>query len=70
MKHPRIEVDPEIMLGKPIVRGTRLTVQHIVEQLNGGMSEAEIIEAHPRLTHDDIEAARAFAAEYMSQAAE
>ncbi len=70
MKHPRIEVDPEIMLGKPVIRGTRLTVQKIIEELNGGMSEAEIIEAHPRLTPQDIDAARAFAAEYMPQAAE
>ena len=58
------------MLGKPVVKGTRLTVQHIMSELGGGMTVAEILEAHPRLTAEDIEAARKFAAEYMAEAAE
>jgi uncharacterized protein (DUF433 family) len=69
MKHDRIEVNPDIMLGKPVVKGTRLTVEHIMRQLAGGMSEEEIIEAHPRLTQADIEAARVFAEEYMTLSA-
>jgi uncharacterized protein (DUF433 family) len=70
MKHERIEVNPKVMLGKPVVKGTRLTVQQVMSELGGGMTIAEILEAHPRLTAEDIEAARKFAAEYMAEAAE
>ena len=70
MKHERIEINPEVMMGKPVIKDTRLTVQQIMEELNGGMSEAEVLEAHPRLTAEGIEAARKFAAEYMTLAAE
>ena len=66
MKHERIEVNPGVMMGKPVIRGTRLAVQQIMEELDAGMSEAEILEAHPRLTPEGIEAARKFAAEYMA----
>jgi uncharacterized protein (DUF433 family) len=70
MRHGRIEVHPEVMLGKPIIEGTRLTVHQIMEEVHGGMSETEILDAHPRLTRDDLEAARKFAVEYMTLAAE
>lgn len=70
MKHERIEINPEVMMGKPVIRGTRLTVQQIMEELGAGMSETEILEAHPRLTVEGIEAARTFADEYMTLAAE
>jgi len=66
MKHDRIEVNPQVMLGKPIIRGTRLTVQQIVEELDSGMPESEILEVHPRLRREDIEAARKFAVEYIA----
>jgi len=66
MKHARIEVNPEVMAGKPVIKGTRLTVEMVMRELAGGMSVSEIIEAHPRLTSDDIDAARAFADEYMA----
>ena len=69
MKHERIEVNPDVMMGKPVIRGTRLTVEHIMEELSGGMSVSEILEAHPRLTKADIEAARIFADEYMTRSA-
>jgi len=70
MKHDRIEVNREIMLGKPVIRGTRITVQQVIDELAGGMSIAEILEAHPHLVEDDIAAAQQFAAEYISEAAE
>lgn len=63
MKHERIEVNPAVMFGKPVIRGTRLTVQLIAEELRAGMSVAEMLEAHPRLTVEDIKAAEAFAAD-------
>jgi uncharacterized protein (DUF433 family) len=62
MKHERIEINPEVMMGKPVIRGTRLTVLQIMEELHGGMAEAEVLKAHPRLTAEGIEAARKFAA--------
>jgi uncharacterized protein (DUF433 family) len=69
MAHQRIEIDPDVMMGKPVIRGTRITVDLIMRELNGGMSVAEILEAHPRVTAEDIDAARKFAAEYMTIAA-
>ena len=59
----RITTDPAIMLGKPIVRGTRITVEHILDELAGGLSIDDLVASHPRLTRDDIRAALAFAAE-------
>lgn len=70
MRHGRIEVNPEVMLGKPVIKGTCLTVQQIVEEVQGGMSKAEILDAHPRLTREDLEGARKFAIKYMHHAAE
>ncbi|MEI9886998.1 MAG: DUF433 domain-containing protein [Rhizomicrobium sp.] len=69
MKHERIEVNPEVMMGKPVVKGTRLTVEHIMRELSGGMSVDEILDAHPRLTLADVDAAKAFADQYMTRSA-
>ena len=44
----RIEMNPKIMLGKPIIRGTRITVELILRKLSEGASEADLINAHPR----------------------
>ncbi|HEY8696491.1 MAG TPA: DUF433 domain-containing protein [Rhizomicrobium sp.] len=66
MKHDRIEVNPDVMMGRPVVKGTRLTVEQIIDELSGGMTIAEILKAHPRLTEPDIEAAKKFAEEYMT----
>ena len=59
----RITLDPGIRSGKPIVRGTRITVSDILEYLAGGMSEAEILGDFPDLQAEDIRAALTFAAE-------
>lgn len=66
MKHERIVRDPEIMVGKPTIRGTRITVESILRKLGAGMPVDEILAAHPRLTHEDILAAQAFAADYLA----
>jgi len=66
MKHERIVRDPEIMAGKPTIRGTRITVESILRKLGAGMPVDEILAAHPRLTHEDILAAQAFAADYLA----
>ena len=64
MAHARISIDPVVM-GKPCVKGTRITVEHILRKLGASRSFAEVLEAHPRLTEDDLRAALAFAADYM-----
>lgn len=66
MIHERIEVNPKIMVGKPVIRGTRVTVELILRKLGAGMSVDEIIADHPRLTTEDVHAAQAFAADYLA----
>jgi uncharacterized protein (DUF433 family) len=56
---------PKVMMGKPTVAGTRITVESILERLAAGESEMQILEANPRLTPGDIRAALAFAAEVL-----
>ncbi|MCQ3931112.1 MAG: DUF433 domain-containing protein [Chloroflexi bacterium] len=63
MKHERITVNPRVMVGKPVIRGTRLPVEQILRELGDGLTISELIEAHPRLTPDDIYAAIAYAAD-------
>ncbi len=58
----RIEIRPNIMFGKPVIRGTRVTVEQILRKLAGGMTVEEIITDHPHLKKEDILAAQEFAA--------
>jgi uncharacterized protein (DUF433 family) len=58
----RIEVNPKVMLGKPVIRGTRITVELVLRKLGEGATEAQLLEAYPRLTADDIRAAMSYAA--------
>ncbi|MBI4557271.1 MAG: DUF433 domain-containing protein [Candidatus Hydrogenedentes bacterium] len=55
-----IQVDPRIMLGKPVIRGTRILVELILEKLAAGETEEDLMAAHPRLTREAIHAARAY----------
>ena len=57
----RIEIHPEVMLGKPVVRGTRITVEILLEKLAAGASIEEILADYPDLERDDVLAAPAFA---------
>ncbi len=59
----RISIDPAVRFGKPCVRGTRLTVGDVLGYLAAGMSETEVLADFPQLTHDDVLACLAFAAE-------
>ncbi len=59
----QITADPNVMLGKPVVRGTRITVELILERLAGGATVDDILRSYPRLTRDDIQAALRFAAQ-------
>ena len=56
-----IQVDPTVMMGKPVIAGTRITVELILEKLAAGETIEQILEAHPRLTRDAISAALAYA---------
>lgn len=60
-----IRSDPDVMMGKPVVAGTRITVELILEKLSAGETVEEILAAHPRLTRESIQAALAFAAEAL-----
>ncbi len=64
--HDRIESNPKIMVGKPVIKGTRLTVQHIMEQLANGWTESDLLESYPGLTHEDIQACFAFVADTLN----
>jgi uncharacterized protein (DUF433 family) len=57
----RIVVDPEILAGKPVIRGTRIAVELILELLAAGQSDTEILENYPGLTRDDVLACLAYA---------
>lgn len=57
--------DPAIMMGKPVIAGTRITVELILEKLAAGETVDQILDAHPRLTRDAIQAALAFAADAL-----
>jgi uncharacterized protein (DUF433 family) len=59
--HDRIVVDPKIMLGKPTVRGTRIPIELVLEQLSYHLDPAELYAAYPRLTEDDVKACIAYA---------
>ena len=60
-----IQSDPSIMMGKPVIKGTRITVELILEKLAAGETIEQILEEHPQLTREAIQAALAFAAEVL-----
>jgi uncharacterized protein (DUF433 family) len=60
-----ISSDPKVMLGKPVVAGTRITVELILEKLAAGETVDQILAAHPRLTEEAIRAALGFAAQAL-----
>ncbi len=66
MTYERIEINPDIMDGKPVIRGTRVPVELVLRKLGAGMSPEAILVDHPRLTQDDIRAAQAFVADYLA----
>ena len=63
----RIVINPKVMVGKPVIKGTRITVEHIMRELAGGILPAEMIDMYPHLTHDDIRAACAYAAARLAE---
>ncbi len=63
----RIVSDPDILAGKPVVKGTRIAVELIIGWLANGWSFEQLLESYPHITRDDILAALAFAAEMMQE---
>lgn len=66
MKYEHIEINPQVMLGKPVIRGTRIPVELILRKLGEGATEAELLAAYPRLKHADIQAALVYAADSLA----
>jgi uncharacterized protein (DUF433 family) len=65
--HTRIDVNPKVMLGKPVVRGTRITVELLLRKLSEGATEDDILDAYPHLSREDIRAAEAYAADVVAR---
>jgi len=65
----RIVINPKILAGKPVIKGTRLAVEFVVELLANGWTEASIIENYPRLTHEDILASLQYSASLLKEEA-
>lgn len=65
--HPRIISNPAVMMGKPVVTGTRITVEHILRCLAAGETPEEIVADYPPLTIEDIRAAQGFAADHLTR---
>jgi uncharacterized protein (DUF433 family) len=59
MPHARIAADPAVMMGKPCIKGTRITVELILRKLGAGRSFADLLEAYPQLMEEDLRAALA-----------
>ncbi len=62
----RIELNPKVMMGKPVVRGTRATVELILRKIADGATEADLLDAYPRHTREDIQAAVRYAADTLA----
>ena len=62
----RIEINPKIMLGKPVIHGTRVAVELILRKLGEGATETELLDAYPQLKKEDIQAAMVYAADTLA----
>jgi uncharacterized protein (DUF433 family) len=65
-EHPRIALAPDVLAGKPVIRGTRLSVEFVIDLLADGWSEADILQSYPGVTHDDVIACLAYARDALS----
>ena len=64
-EHPRIVIDPDILVGKPVIRGTRLSVEFVIGLLAAEWTEHDILESYPGLTREDIVACLAYARDML-----
>lgn len=63
----RIIIDPKVLVGKPIIRGTRISVELLMDRLADGWSTEQILESYPRVTRDDLLAAISFVTEVFRE---
>lgn len=66
MMTERIEINPRVMLGKPVIKGTRITVEMLLRKISEGANEQDLLDAYPRLQREDIRAAIAYAADALA----
>jgi uncharacterized protein (DUF433 family) len=66
VEQPRITLDPDILAGKPVIRGTRLSVEFVIALMAEGWNEADILANYPGISHDDIIACLAYARDMLS----
>jgi uncharacterized protein (DUF433 family) len=64
--HPHITLDPQVLVGKPVIRGTRLSVEFVIGLFADGWSESDILANYPGITHDDIIACLEYARDILS----
>jgi uncharacterized protein (DUF433 family) len=62
----RIEINPKVMMGKPVIRGTRIPIELILRKLSDGATEDDLLDAYPRLKVEDIQAAIGYAADTLA----
>jgi uncharacterized protein (DUF433 family) len=67
MSNDRVELNPDVLLGKPVIRGTRISVEMILRKMSQGATEQELLDAHPRLTREDLQAVLAYAADSLGR---
>jgi uncharacterized protein (DUF433 family) len=65
-EHPRIALDPDVLAGKPVIRGTRLSVEFVIGLMADGWSEGDILGNYPGIVHDDVTACLAYARDTLS----
>ena len=66
-RYKRIMSNPNVMFGKPVIKGTRVTVELILRKLSAGLSAEEIVQEHPTITLGDIREAQIFAADLLAE---
>ena len=62
----RIEINPKVMQGRPVIRGTRIPVELLLRKFADGATEADLLDAYPRLTREDLQAAIGYAADVLA----
>ena len=65
-RHDRIEINPGKMVGKPCIKGTRITVELLLDELGSGWTIDDVVKAHPHIGPGDVRAAQAFAADVLA----
>ncbi|MBX9926844.1 MAG: DUF433 domain-containing protein [Hyphomicrobiaceae bacterium] len=66
MAHSCVTRDPQVMMGKPVISGTRIPIEHILRCLAAGDAPEHVLANYPQLTIEDIHAAQAYAADYLA----